>query len=274
MAVIKHSFGGLGTNWVNPALGAWLFVRFTWPGAFTQALEGSPLMVLTENHAGGLQTGGLLDPQGSLLGSLNQASQSPPGNISGFLIPGFSGITRGLYGVFNALDGNITSFLNKTIFSLTGAELPEGYIGLLFFTGNGIIADRGLLGILLGSMAITALHINRFWMPAVFLGVYALVIRFFGVIPFGGDVGGGDVLFALFSGATIATAFLMITDPVTGPKSRLGAGLIAALAALGAFIFRYLGFEPYGALYAVALANVLVPLIRDFENWGKPGGAV
>ena len=41
MIVVKHSFGGLGSNWLNPALGGWLFIRFSWPQAFTRALEGA-----------------------------------------------------------------------------------------------------------------------------------------------------------------------------------------------------------------------------------------
>jgi electron transport complex protein RnfD len=45
MAVVKHSFGGLGSNWMNPALGGWLFIRFSWPQAWpenlTKALDGS-----------------------------------------------------------------------------------------------------------------------------------------------------------------------------------------------------------------------------------------
>ena len=40
MVVVKHSFGGLGSNWMNPALGGWLFIRFSWPQAFNRALEG------------------------------------------------------------------------------------------------------------------------------------------------------------------------------------------------------------------------------------------
>jgi len=40
MVVVKHSFGGLGSNWMNPALGGWLFIRFSWPQAFTAALDG------------------------------------------------------------------------------------------------------------------------------------------------------------------------------------------------------------------------------------------
>jgi len=41
IAVVKHSFGGLGANWMNPALGGWLFARFSWPRAFSIALNGS-----------------------------------------------------------------------------------------------------------------------------------------------------------------------------------------------------------------------------------------
>ena len=41
MLVVKHSFGGLGSNWMNPALGGWLFIRFSWPAAFAGALEGT-----------------------------------------------------------------------------------------------------------------------------------------------------------------------------------------------------------------------------------------
>ncbi|MCL2270480.1 MAG: RnfABCDGE type electron transport complex subunit D [Treponema sp.] len=39
MVVVKHSFGGLGSNWMNPALGGWLFIRFSWPQAFQAALH-------------------------------------------------------------------------------------------------------------------------------------------------------------------------------------------------------------------------------------------
>ena len=41
MVVVKHGFGGLGSNWLNPAVGGWLFIRFSWPQAFTKALDGS-----------------------------------------------------------------------------------------------------------------------------------------------------------------------------------------------------------------------------------------
>jgi electron transport complex protein RnfD len=231
MVVIKHSFGGLGSNWVNPALGGWLFIRFSWPHAFGKALEGSPLP--------------------HLLGGLNQAFsgiQASPGLASG------------------GPDAAVSSFLNHTIFSLTGSELPGGYIGLLFSNAPGIIADRGLCALLLGTMAIAASQVNRSWIPAVYLGVYALLVRAFGALAYGGALGEGDILFGLFSGGTLAAAFLLAADPATGAKS--GAGMLAAviLGAVFSFIFRYPGGEPYGAFFAIALVNALVPLIRTVEN--------
>ena len=53
MIVVKHTFGGLGSNWLNPAAGGWLFVRFSWPASFTGTLESSPLLLLAERISRG-----------------------------------------------------------------------------------------------------------------------------------------------------------------------------------------------------------------------------
>jgi electron transport complex protein RnfD len=238
IAVVKHSFGGLGTNWLNPALGGWLFVRFSWPLAFNRALEGSPLAILTDSLGKGFS-----DPQGSPLGILK--------------INGWTG---------GPFDKMLSSFLNQTIFSFNGVELPEGYIDLFRSSGPGIIADRGLFLLLLGTIVITAAQIGRCRVPAVFAGTYALLVRIFGALPLGGALGGGDVIFGLCSGGVIAAAFLLLGDPATGPKSGAGALIAAFLAAAAAFVFRYRGLEPYGAFFAVALLNALTPLIRGLES--------
>jgi len=52
MVVVKHSFGGLGSNWMNPALGGWLFIRFSWPQAFNRALEGVAVSAPQAGSAG------------------------------------------------------------------------------------------------------------------------------------------------------------------------------------------------------------------------------
>jgi electron transport complex protein RnfD len=238
MAVIKHSFGGLGTNWLNPALGGWLFIRLGWPGAFSEVLQDSTLSLLAKGAEKGF-----LDPQGLPLGILK---------INGFTP--------------SPLDNIVTNFLNKTIFYLTGTELPGGYMDFFSFSGSGIIADRGFLGLLLGTIIITASQVNRFWVPLSYLTMYTILVRVFGALSFGGSRGNGDMLFSLFTGGTLAAAFLLVSDPVTSPKSVPGTLLVTAFAAALGFIFRYRAFEQYGAFFAIILLNALVPLIRWLER--------
>ncbi|MDR3336738.1 MAG: RnfABCDGE type electron transport complex subunit D [Treponema sp.] len=254
MIVVKHSFGGLGANWVNPALGAWLFVRLSWPGAFNQALENSPPVVLSE-----LLSQGERDLQGSPLGLLAIRGMEFGGDFS--LIP------RGwLQGILGSWGTALGSFFNRTIFAFLGVEVPASYWNLLSSPGPGIIGDRGLLLFLLGTIVITAFQVSRSWIPALFLGVYALLVRLFGAVFWGGSFFAGDLLFGLCYGGVMVSAFLLAADPATGPKSVPGMAAVTVLAASLAFIFRYLAFEPYGAFYVIALLNILVPLIREAEG--------
>ncbi|GHV87655.1 hypothetical protein AGMMS50267_00150 [Spirochaetia bacterium] len=249
MVVVKHSFGGLGTNWLNPAVAGWLFIRFSWPAAFDTALESSPLTVLSA-----LLRSGAWDAGGSPLNILTAGGGS-------FSVPAQTIAT-----VLSSAVNTGYSALNHMILSFSGAELSGDYLNLFISGGPGIIADRGLFALLLGTIIITASQANRAWIPAVFLAVYTLLVRFFGALPMGGALGNGDMIFGLCSGGVIAAAFLLVSDPATGPKSVIGAAAVAAATGLLAFFLRYAGIEPYGAFFAVALMNTLIPRIRDFEN--------
>ncbi|MCL1991475.1 MAG: RnfABCDGE type electron transport complex subunit D, partial [Spirochaetes bacterium] len=177
IAVVKFSFGGLGSNWLNPALGGWIFIRFSWPAAFSRALEHSPYYT------------------GELWGA------APAGSF----------------------DIALTSFLNRNLFAFAGADLPSGYFELLYARGPGFIADRGILALLIGSILLSALRVSRFYIPVVFLFVFGLLTRIFGDLPFGGQFWSGDILWGFFSGGTIAAAFILAAEPVSGAKTKYGA---------------------------------------------------
>ncbi|MDR2617534.1 MAG: RnfABCDGE type electron transport complex subunit D [Treponema sp.] len=241
MAVVKHSFGGLGSNWLNPAAGGWLFIRAAWPGVFNQALEGSPLSLL----AGSLSKGA--NPQGSPMGILKIDS-------------------AGLFSQASGTDSLVRSFLNDTVFAVTGAELPGGYIDLFAAGFQGIIADRGILALVAGTIIITASQANRSWIPAIWLGVYGFLVRLAGALPYGGGWWNGDVLFSFCSGGVLITAFILAADPATGAKSSRGILAASAAGAVLAWLFRYYGAEPYGAMFSVILVNALLPVVRLFET--------
>ena len=222
VAVVKHSFGGLGSNWLNPAAGGWLFVRLSWPSLFNRALEGSPLE--------------------------------------------FFGMEADTLAMATPLDGTVRAFLNNTVFSLIRVELPEGYIDLFASPYPGIIADRGVLVLLLGTIIISAYQVNRSWIPAIYLFVFGILTAFVGALPQGGELWKGDVISALCTGGTLVAAFFLAADPATGAKSN---GYIALAAAAGgaiAFLFRFYGAEPYGVVFSAVLVNAMLPMIRILEK--------
>ncbi|MCL2094334.1 MAG: RnfABCDGE type electron transport complex subunit D [Treponema sp.] len=245
MVVVKHSFGGLGSNWLNPAAGGWLFVRFSWPLSFHEALAQSPLSLLKD-----LVDRGVLDNQGSPLGLIKTELPS----------------------LFAASPDPLGSLINNTILSFTGGEFPMGYSGLFSSPLPGIVADRGLGAFLVGTILLVSFRVSRPWITAVFLGVFVFLVRLWGAIPYGGEVGEGDILFALLSGGTLPAAFLLVSEPATAPKSSLGILFCTILAAVLAFYFRYYGGETYGVIYGILLINGLNPLIQLLEGKHLFGG--
>jgi electron transport complex protein RnfD len=213
IVVVKHSFGGLGANWMNPALGGWLFARFSWPTAFSAALYGSM---------------NSLDESGAAAGNM------------------------------------VNAFLNKTVFSFLGAELPPGYIDLFTLKTPGIIADRAVLALVLATAVIAASQISRSWLSFVYLVVFGMLARMLGGLP--ESMWNGDVIYAFFSGGTLVTAFILVSDPSTGAKSMPGGIIAAVLAAVLGFIFRFYGRVFFGCLYAAALVNTLIPLLYKAER--------
>ena len=215
MVVVKHSFGGLGANWMNPAIGGWLFVRFSWPQAFDMALEVS----------------------------------------NGYL-----------QGTGSAVDQAIRDFLNRTVFTLFRAELPSGYIDIFWHESPGIVADRAVLSLFLLVAVMFAFRTSRWWISVVYLAVFVLLVRMVGDLPFEGSWWEGNVLLALLSGGTLVTAFILIAEPSSGPKSIPGTVIVAVLAAVLSVVFRYFGGELYGGFFAVALINAVTPLLSKLER--------
>jgi len=215
VAVVKYSFGGLGSNWLNPALGGWLFIRFSWPSVFTQGGSSSVSQMIFSANTG-------------------------------------------------SIDTSITDFLNSTIFSAAGVHLPSGYIDLLSFNGPGLVTDRGIFALLIGTIIITAIGINRGWIPLVFLGVYGFLIRLAG--GSNTDLWNGDILYGFFSGGTIAAAFILAAEPASAAKLKPGILFSVILGAVLSWFFRYKCMEYSGCFIALAVVNCLAPFIRIIEE--------
>ncbi|GMO14585.1 MAG: hypothetical protein Pg6A_00090 [Termitinemataceae bacterium] len=244
VGVVKYSFGGLGANWFNPALGGWLFIRFSWPDSFKEAMSPSSLTFISNF---------IKDPAGSFVAS-----------------PVYM-LTKNGFGTQNG--ELITNFLNKNLFSLINIELPSAYFDFFINPGAGIIADRGVIALIAASMIMIVAMVSRNILSAIYLFVLLAIVRIAGGLPFGGEIGSGDMFFCLFSGGTLAVALFVIVESATCPKTKGGRLIFVIIAALLTWVFRYVKAEGCAAIFAVAAVNIISPLFRMIEEKLCYGGA-
>jgi Na+-translocating ferredoxin:NAD+ oxidoreductase subunit D len=238
--VVKWTFGGLGNNWMNPALAGRIFVFFSWPGILYTIDGTTHASPLTMVKAGLLANGGV--SRGPLGLMINQ----------GFRISNF--------------DTRITGYLNANLFENLGIYVPGGYVDLFFGNTFGSIGEVSALLLLAGTVFLIARKIICWKIPLAYIGVFSFITLIFGGIPFGSGYFSGDVLFHLFSGGMILGAFFMATDPVTSPIKPGGMLLYGAGCGFLTYLLRFFGSFPDGFYLAIIVMNVFVPLIDRFSR--------
>lgn len=242
IGVVKMTFGGLGSNWMNPALAGRVFAQISWPEAmsrwpapvgFPDGWSGAtPLAIVRDTVASGAGGAG---PLGALRSSGYPTS---------------------------ALDIQLTDFLNREVFVRFGADLPHGYLDLFFGNTMGSIGEVSAVLLLLGSVYLLASGTAAWQIPASFFLSFALMVRVFGGVAYGLGLGEGDVLFAVLSGGFLISAFYFATDPASSPKTGLGMWVYGVGAGVLAYLLRQFGANTGGCAVALLVMNVGVPLIN------------
>lgn len=244
IAVVKWTFGGLGSNWMNPALAGRVFVFFSWTGEMTTWTMPQTLPVTdafsSATYLGVVKTG-LTESTGATGGPLALLQQS-----------GFPN---------SRLDTVVTDWLNSTILEPLGISLPFGYVDP--FVGNipGSIGEISALLLMVGAIYLFARRIITWEIPAAYFLSFGLMTWIFGGLIHGGGAFTGDVLFHVLSGGFMLATFYMVTDMSTSPVTRRGMLIYGAGAGFLTFLIRTYGSFPEGASLAIILMNVFVPLI-------------
>jgi len=242
VVVVKGAFGGLGSNWMNPALAGVAFALLNWPGAMSSWVP--PLAV--DGFSGATPL--------TLARAASRASGSGPLD---FLAAGGA--------AFSGTDAAVTDALNRALFSRLGADLPSGYVDLLIGNKVGAIGEVSCILLLASSIILIALRMVRWEIPASIIASFSLAAWAFGGLAGSGGLFSGDVLFSLLSGSIILVAFFMATDPVTSPSSRRGMIAYGAGVGLLAFALRALGSATEGSAFAVIIMNCVVPAISKLD---------
>jgi len=243
MAVVKMAFGGLGRNWMNPALAGRVFCTFSWTGLMTtwKAPLNWGADAVTSASVLGFVKAGMLDFEGAVRGPVQfLASKGYP--TSGLGSSGRGGL--------------------PALLAPLGKLFPEGYGDL--FIGNipGCIGEVSVILLVLGSIYLFVKKIITWEIPVAYIGSFSLFIWFLGGRPFGGGVFTGDVLFHLMAGGLMLGALYMATDMVTSPLTRRGMIIYGVGAGFLTFLIRIYGSFPEGVSLAIIIMNMFVPLIN------------
>ncbi|WP_443737292.1 RnfABCDGE type electron transport complex subunit D [Treponema sp.] len=163
-----------------------------------------------------------------------------------------------------ALDTKITSFFNKTIFSLFGVSIPDGYISLFWDTGSLIPAFRFNFITLISSIVLISMDVVRAMIPGLFLLTYGILVfagpYFFG---FGGH---GDLLLAFCTSGLLFSSIFLLQFAGTTPMSLSGKAVYAFFAGILAYLIIGAGTSPAGAVFTVLFMNVLSLFIQHIEK--------
>ena len=267
MGVVKHAFGGLGSNIWNPALAARAFLQVSIP---TQI--NSPSWPMIKEQGLGLfnRLGVTLD------GSFGDYIKSTAEAVKGGAASGVDVISQA------------TPLTKLMLLSADKADVARGvsaeqlvphYSSVVWnsFLGlePGCIAEVSALALILGGIYLLLKKIIT-WEAPVFYILTVAVLTW--ILPakvalVSGGAGyttwfSGPVLLQLCGGGLMLGAFFMDTDYVTTPMTRKGKIVFAVgCGVITAMIRLYSTAYPEGCCYSILLMNTCVPLI---DAWTRP----
>ncbi len=240
--VVKQSFGGLGRNWMNPAMGGVLFVLLSWPGPLSQWI--APL--------GG--SAASLPPLEALRAALAAPATRAATPLAVLSKAGYA---------FSGLDGAVIGWINAHLLSPLGAALRPGTLDVLIgHVPGGIGASAPAVA--LGACYLLYRRVIRWQMPVFYLGSFAVLSLVFGGLAAGQGWFAGGPGFQLLSGNIVLAAFYAAPDPVTSPLTRRGKCVLGIALGTLTFFLRFYGSLGDGAAVSIVLGNCLSPLL---DHW-------
>ncbi|MCQ2595576.1 MAG: RnfABCDGE type electron transport complex subunit D [Treponemataceae bacterium] len=227
LLIFKHFFGGLASNWANPMAITIIIAWFCGSVFFPQS-QITRTMLESANPASALFAQGILPNQGQ---------------TSAF-----------------------TDFINGKVFSHLGIMIPDGYSALFWDSHSLIPAFRFNLFTLAASILLISFSMMESLVPAVYLLVYGVLVRFFSLTPFTGSTGNGDIFLALLTSGTLFCAFFMLPYYGTMPLSTAGKMIYGCIAGILAFLISGCGLSSVGSVFTVIAVNAISPLIQFMEE--------
>jgi electron transport complex protein RnfD len=224
---VKQIFGGIGQNFMNPALAARIVLLTSWGKSMMQWTQPVRYLFASPAAADAVSAA-----------SVDAVSAATPMALAKSLFAAGSSAQAGL-----------------------GQALP-GYFDM--FVGNvaGCIGETSAAVLIIGGIYLLARKVITWHVPTTFIATVALLTW-----AFGGTQGlfTGDPLYNVLGGGLMLGAIFMATDYSTSPITSKGKIIMGiGCGALTAVIRLFAGY-PEGVSFAIVIMNVAVPLIDRYS---------
>ncbi|MBN1967733.1 MAG: RnfABCDGE type electron transport complex subunit D [Candidatus Delongbacteria bacterium] len=238
IAIVKQAFGGLGYNFINPALAGRAFLLASWPVDMTTKWAS----------AGGNFAAKASVKAAEIGGSFDALTTATPLNV-------MKSATK----IIADNPDNVEKVRQATDLL---SSLKDSYLDL--FTGNvaGCIGETSVIALLIGAAILFAKGYITWRIPFSYLATVAVLAL---IIP------GQDPILHLISGGLILGAFFMATDMVTSPVTPFGMIIFGVGCGVFTMAIRVWGGYPEGVSYSILLMNIASPLIDRYTTPKKFG---
>ena len=234
--IVKMLFGGLGQNFMNPALGARCFLLISF--------------------ASKMGDYAMYKVYGSTFSELFKDGK----------------IKDCLYLLAGKTDTTLDAVAGATPLAQLGDGKELDLASLFLGMHGGCIGEVSALAILIGAAYLLIKKVISIRIP----GTYILsTVAFIAIIRLiqGDTVTVNYLLGEALSGGLLVGAFFMATDYVTSPITAKGQILYGVVLGFVTAMFRVVGSSAEGVSYAIIICNLLVPIIEKITV-SKPFGSV
>lgn len=243
--VIKQSFGGLGRNWMNPAMGGIVFALLSWPGLLSQWMA----------PRGGAPQGTILPPLDALRAALGAPGAKEGSPLAILSRVGYS---------FSGIDAQVVGWLNTHVLLPLGTSLPPGSFDVLVGHVPGGIGSVSAPLLVLGAWYLLSRGVIRWHLPVFYTGTFVLLTLVLGGLAAGQGWLNGGPIFHLLSGSLVLGAFYAAPDPVTSPLTDKGKCVFGIGLGVLTFLLRFYGSLGDGVAASIVLGNCAAPLL---DRW-------
>ncbi len=244
IAVVKWSFGGLGGNWMNPALAGRVFVFFSWPSAMNK--WSFPGFMSSVDSVSGAS------PLGFIKTGIKTTAESFSGSVDFLQSQGYpvSGFAHGLSDKLH---------------------INPYYIDAFFGNIPGCIGEVSALLLLAGAVYLLIKKIVTWEIPVFYILTFGIMTWIFAGNKLGAGFFHGDVFYHLLTGGLLLGSLYMATDMVTSPLDMRGKIIFAVGTGFLTFLLRFYGTYPEGVSLAIIIMNIFVPFINRFTKTRRFG---